>query len=212
MTYIGVTIDCKLSFSEHLELTANKASSTLGFVFRNVKEFKDPYVLKNLYISLVRPILEYASVIWFPYFIKHSNILENIQKRFIRLALRYLGWADPICLPPYHARLALLNMRSLDHRRKVTSALFIFDLLSNGIDALELSKRVNINEQVAGLRFRRFVYEPMPKSLFSAKEPLNRSIRYFNIAYSAYIKDHTHFLLGTNRQNFKRCAEAIFPN
>ena len=41
-----------------------------------------------LYISLVRPILEYAAPVWNPYLVKDIHALEQVQRRASRLALR----------------------------------------------------------------------------------------------------------------------------
>jgi hypothetical protein len=41
-----------------------KPFAMLGFIRRLSLEFRDPYTLKSLYTSLVRPKLEYASCVW----------------------------------------------------------------------------------------------------------------------------------------------------
>lgn len=65
---LGILLDSRLNFRSHISLTVNKATGVLGFMKRWCKEFADPYVTKQLYTSLVRPILEYGSVIWDPYY------------------------------------------------------------------------------------------------------------------------------------------------
>jgi hypothetical protein len=40
----------------------------LGFIRRLSLEFRDPYTLKPLYTSLVRPKLEYARCVWNPFY------------------------------------------------------------------------------------------------------------------------------------------------
>ena len=55
---LGVLADLKLSFTDHISMVIGKARAVLGFV-----KFIEPYITKLLYISLVRPILEYASFI-----------------------------------------------------------------------------------------------------------------------------------------------------
>lgn len=61
---LGIYLDKHLDFKAHISLTINKASGVLGFIKRWSKEFSDPYTTKQLYTTLVRPILEYGSVIW----------------------------------------------------------------------------------------------------------------------------------------------------
>ena len=45
-------------------------------------------VFSQPYKSLVRPILEYAALVWSPYLIKDITALEKGQRRASRLSLR----------------------------------------------------------------------------------------------------------------------------
>ena len=85
-------MDRKLDFLGHISMIINRARSTLGFIKRWAKEFSDPYVTKQLYMTLVRPILEYASIIWNSYYRVHNDAIESVQKRFLLFCLRGLGW------------------------------------------------------------------------------------------------------------------------
>ena len=63
--YLGIIFDNKLKWSTHIDNLSKKASSSLGFVMRNLK--KCPTECKKAaYISLVRSTLEYGAVIWDP--------------------------------------------------------------------------------------------------------------------------------------------------
>jgi hypothetical protein len=55
-----------MSFTGHIDVTVGRALARLGFVKRLLLsfEFRDPYTLKTLYVSLVRPKLKYASCLW----------------------------------------------------------------------------------------------------------------------------------------------------
>lgn len=61
---LGLLIDCKLNFSEHVSATTAKAFAMLGFLRRNTAEFENINALKTLYITMVRSILEYAVQVW----------------------------------------------------------------------------------------------------------------------------------------------------
>jgi hypothetical protein len=58
-----VIMDEKMNFSEHVDIMVGKAIAMLGIIIRLSFEFKDPYTLRSLYMSLVRPKLEYASCV-----------------------------------------------------------------------------------------------------------------------------------------------------
>jgi GH43 family beta-xylosidase len=109
-------MDSKMSFAGHIDVTFEKALAILGFVNRLLCEFRDPYTLKTLYVSLVRPKLEYASCVWRPFYGAHIDRIERVQKNFVRYALRGLGWTDMCDLPPYVERCALIRLETLAER------------------------------------------------------------------------------------------------
>ena len=61
--------------------------------------------------------------------------IARILKRFVKFALNYLNWSDPLNLPPYSARLKLLNLESLVTTRKNVDIVSI-----NGFSTATLQK------------------------------------------------------------------------
>ncbi|KAL9699708.1 hypothetical protein quinque_003149 [Culex quinquefasciatus] len=82
---LGVTVDCKMKFNEHIALITGKAFAMLGFLKRNTAHFDDPFALKVLYASLVRSVLEYAAVVWAPYHVTLTARIERVQRAFVRI-------------------------------------------------------------------------------------------------------------------------------
>jgi len=80
-----VFIKTNLSFQPHVDHICVKSLRTLGFLIRNTKEFKNEQCLKTLYISLVRPTLEYCSIIWNLSQVGLMESLEHVQRKFLRL-------------------------------------------------------------------------------------------------------------------------------
>ncbi len=72
---VGVTIVSSLKF-----FAAGKANRMLGFINRNFS-FKNKDVILPLYISLVRPHLEYVVQFWSPRHAKDIAKLEAVQRR-----------------------------------------------------------------------------------------------------------------------------------
>jgi hypothetical protein len=54
MTDLGVILDSKLSFKEHIDSVVNKGSAMFGFLKRLSRESRDSYTLKVLYVTYVR--------------------------------------------------------------------------------------------------------------------------------------------------------------
>jgi hypothetical protein len=105
----------------------------LGFIRRVSGEFKDPYTLKALYMSLVRLKLEYASCVWAPFYDVHFDRVERVQRKFIRFALHGQGLNDLHDLPPYEDRCVLLQIETLFKGRTVACIMFAFDILTGRV-------------------------------------------------------------------------------
>ena len=61
-----------------------KANRMLGLIKRTIVN-RSPKVLTNLYKSLVRPHLEFSTVVWSPHYVKAREMLEKVQRRFTRM-------------------------------------------------------------------------------------------------------------------------------
>ena len=73
---LGIIFDKKISFKEHIGHIFSKSMRLLGYIKRNSLELRDPSKIRSLYVSLVRPYLEYCSIIWNP------SIQVDIVKNF----------------------------------------------------------------------------------------------------------------------------------
>lgn len=81
---LGIIFQSNLTFDKHRNEIEQKAFRRLGLVIRHSKSIPDPDVSKMLYLSLVRPILEYGSPIWLPRTECGKKSLERVQARFVR--------------------------------------------------------------------------------------------------------------------------------
>lgn len=183
---LGVVLDNEVTFKEHYEEIVKKARRQLGFVSKITKEFRDPYTLKSLYVSLVRPILETASVVWDPYQTTVIDRLEAIQRKFIRYALRFLPWNDPLNLPPYVDRCQLLNLETLEYRRKTAKAVFVAKILAGEYDAPNLLAALDINVPAYTLRSSNFFRLPRRLHDYDLNEPIRSMMNVFNQMYPNY--------------------------
>ena len=73
---LGVIIDDKLTFSNHILSTTKKAYTQSAIMSRCFLS-KNPHLLTRAFTSYVRPILEYASPVWSPHFTKDIDGLER---------------------------------------------------------------------------------------------------------------------------------------
>ncbi len=106
---LGVSIASNLKFSQQCKDAANKTKRMLGFINRHFS-FKNKDIILPLYISLVRPHLEYAAQFWAPHHTKDIAKLEAGQRRVTKMitSLRNKSYKEMLASP---------NPFSLERRR-----------------------------------------------------------------------------------------------
>lgn len=183
---LGVTFDAKLSFNLHIDACISKASNLLGFIKRWSREFDDPYLSKHLFTSIVRPVLEYGSLVWSPFYSCHVDRIESVQKQFLLFALRNLAWNPDINLPPYLHRLALINLPTLERRRTMLDICFMVKLINGEVNSPYLISNLKFN--VPFRASRNFVPFNLPATKFNYEElnPIFKLCKNFNSYYNLF--------------------------
>ena len=123
--YLGITLTSDLTWSDHIRNITAKSRRLVGLLYRQFYKWSSPATLSRLYVSLVRPLLEYASPAWSPYIIKDINSLESVQKFALKVWLKQ--WNMPYC--------QLLNqshLPDLGTRRKHLSLCYFYNIV-NGV-------------------------------------------------------------------------------
>ena len=78
--YLGVLLSSDLSWTPHITSVCSKAKQILGLMYRRFYNHTEGDTLKPLYLSLIRPHLEYACSVWDPHTMKDKVLLEDVQK------------------------------------------------------------------------------------------------------------------------------------
>ena len=119
--YLGVLITSNLSWSLHIQSICRKSRKILGLLFRHFY-YSSPVVLFKLYISLVRPHLEYCSSLWDP---ASSVIISSLEKvQFFALKLCSKNWSSS-----YSSLLLQFHCPTLSSRRKNAKLIFLYKIL-----------------------------------------------------------------------------------
>ena len=78
--YLGVNIHKQLSWNHHISSVTKKANNTRSFLQHNIRQC--PKRTKELsYRTLLRPLMQYATVIWDPFTEANTRKLETVQPR-----------------------------------------------------------------------------------------------------------------------------------
>ena len=122
--YLGINIACDLSWTKHIQTIASKARRLVGLLYRQFYHCADTCTLRKLYISLVRPHMEYGSLVWDPFSAKDCDILEGVQRFASRVCLK--TWQCE-----YPDMLEALELPTLKTRRKVQKLTTMYKFVNN---------------------------------------------------------------------------------
>ena len=86
MTLLGITIDNRLSFDDHISKLCNKASMQLNAIFR-LKKYMSQKELEVVLKSFIYSNLNYCPLVWHISPNKSIEEIENIHKSCLRLTL-----------------------------------------------------------------------------------------------------------------------------
>lgn len=130
---LGITIDQKLNFQEHINTQVKKANQKVGMINRTFKYLNKDMFLA-LYKSLIRPHLEYGSTVWSVINKREAILIENVQRRATRLLKNLQHYT-------YGERLLILGLPTLEYRRIRSDLVETYKIL-NGIDKVECENNI----------------------------------------------------------------------
>ena len=89
--YLGLTLDSKLTFAEHIKSVAQKAVAKLITLYPllNRRSKVTAYNKMLIYKIIIRPALVYACPIWSMICKSQYNNLQTVQNKFLRLIGNY---------------------------------------------------------------------------------------------------------------------------
>ena len=177
---LGVTFTAGLDFRNHYRRITSRAMKTLGFIARFGKHFKQIRTLKLLYVALVRPQVEYASVIWNPRHKLYIGLIELVQHKFLRLALRAAGSPMRFNNHEYGPALLTTRLSTLRDRRVISDLLFLYKVFHGHINCQELVSLIRFNAPQRSLRSRPLFVSAAPEYQYYFNDPVNRAMCWLN--------------------------------
>ena len=142
---LGVNVDCKLNFCEHIANITRKAHARANLILRCFISGHRMSII-NAFKVYVRPLLEYNSSVWSPSLKKLIELLERVQRRFTK---RIFGLYNLT----YHQRLICLGLESLELRRLRADLLLVYKIVF-GLTGLRSENffRINVSRNIRNLR------------------------------------------------------------
>lgn len=126
---LGVTISKDLKWTEHINNIKLKAFRTCQHILRSFHS-NNIWTLLRAYTVYVRPVLETASVVWNPIFIKDIKSLESVQRYYTRRICCRCN----ISFSSYADRLYKLNIKSIQYRRLEADIIMVYKMVHQLVD------------------------------------------------------------------------------
>ena len=148
---LGVLVDNKLNWSQHISTICKKSKQISGWVL-SVFYSREKSIMLTLFNSLIRSKLEYGCELWSPYLTKDINYIEQIQRSFtFRIEnMQELNYWD---------RLSKLNISSLQRRREKIIIIHIWKILNK---MYPNSSNLDFKEHIRTNSIRA-ILKPLPK-------------------------------------------------
>lgn len=175
---LGVHFDPVLSFKDHYNFIVNRALKLLGFMKRSLSEFDNVRCFKDIFCSLVRSILEYATIIWSPYYKCHKDLIEKVQQKFLRFVAYKLG--IPLEDINYNQISTLLGLPTLENRRVLLDLIFLFKLVTGFVDSPELLYRIKFHVPPRTTRSQIQFHVEYHQTNYALNGPIQRCCRSAN--------------------------------
>ena len=178
---LGVHFNSVLSFDDHILSVYSAAIKNLYYITWRGKYLSDPAALKALFNAFVRSKLEYAVEVWSPLSLRSIQLIERIQKRFLRFLLYRVSRVFSF-RAPYNFLLTVFEMDELSERRHRFCVRFIEKLLNGELDDSNSLARLNFAVPDLRLRQRSFKLFRLDRcrTVDRTNSPFNRCMRLFN--------------------------------
>ena len=145
---LGVIFNSNLKWKNQVITASNKANQMLGRIRKSFARF-DRKLFRSLYLTFVRPLLEFAVPVWSPKLKSDCDSIERIQHRATKMVASIRN-------QPYESRLKSLDLTTLVERRKRGDLIQMYKIMHN-IDKVDKSNRFHIiTNQVRGHCFKYF--------------------------------------------------------
>ena len=182
--YLGVVINSTLTWSDHISRVCSRARQQLGLLYRQFYRDSSTSTLKALYITQVRPHLEYSTPVWDPHLSKDINALESVQRFASKVCTK--KWRDV----SYDERLKLLNIDTLQSRRSQLKLCYLYKII-NG-QAYFMNSPLSLFSSVHDTRSHNLTLNvPFTRSVSSFNSFFCRTTRMWNQLPFEVVSSHT---------------------
>lgn len=161
--YLGLHLDSKLTFNQHINSICKKAHNTRQFLQRNLSRC-DRKTKAQAYTTFVRPIMEYGATVWDPHHANDSQVkqVESVQNKAARFACN--DWQRTTSVSGLKNK---LNWESLQERRARSRVVLMhktyYSLVAIPLHLFPMYTTSNMQTRGAALKISKFAV-PSPRT------------------------------------------------
>ena len=123
---LGVMVDTTLRFHDHVRVSVQKAGGLANNMLRSTV-CQCPDFMTTLFVTHIRPLIDYASCVWNTGYLEDSRLLESVQRRWTK---KISGLEDR----PYGERLRELQLFSIKGRLLRADLIKYWKILSDQLE------------------------------------------------------------------------------
>ncbi|GMR47979.1 hypothetical protein PMAYCL1PPCAC_18174, partial [Pristionchus mayeri] len=143
---LGILMHPSLKFNEHITKITSKARAQVNIMFKCFYS-TDHCLYNRAFVTFIRPLLEYCSVVWSPSTVTLANSIESVQRNFTRRLFARCN----IPYTSYPQRISFLSLQTLEHRRLISDFLFLYKSI-HGFYSYDHSSLYKISPLTRSLR------------------------------------------------------------
>ena len=203
MRDLGITITSDLHFTSHINTIVSKALQRTSILFRGFLS-RDIQLMRRSFITYIRPLIEFNSVVWNPTQIFLIDLLESVQRKFTKRipSLSNLNYLD---------RLKVINLEPLELRRLKTDLIHYYKFIVLPFNPELKDRFLHYNPPPSSRSGAPYLHKPIRRSTMMDSSFFYRSVHIWNalpaefknctsihsFKYSIHNYDFTSFLLGS---------------
>jgi hypothetical protein len=203
MRDLGITITSDLHFTSHINTIVSKALQRTSILFRGFLS-RDIQLMRRSFITYIRPLIEFNSVVWNPTQIFLIDLLESVQRKFTKRipSLSNLNYLD---------RLKVINLEPLELRRLKTDLIHYYKFIVLPFNPELKDRFLHYNPPPSSRSGAPYLHKPIRRSTMMDSSFFYRSVHIWNalpaefknctsihsFKYSIDNYDFTLFLLGS---------------
>ena len=174
VTFLGIIIDNKLLWKDHIKLVCSKISKSIG-ILCYLRHSYPIHILRLLYMSLIFSYLNYCNVVWGSACESNLKPLITLQKKAVRVITKSAYDASSA---PIFESMKILQLQKI---HKLNCYIYMFKCLNSNNYPIHKNKILeNTATHSHATRYRELFYVPRERLELCRKSFLNKGISLWN--------------------------------